>query len=467
MDRRDTIIAAAVFAVALVVFSLARARIFGISAEGPARARLLTGDEPAYMLLAHSVAFDRDFNLYNNRVEGHGRHFGMERCDEHGARKDWERREIYSIHTPGLPILIAPAYALGLRALRHPRAAVAILMNVLAALLAANTYLFCRSIVPAAGERAAFLCTAAVAFTPPVIFYGSLVYPELPAALIILYALRRALPRLPLSPAHLVAATGIAFLPWLSFRFFLPAFVLAWLLAGSRAAASPRPRVAAAFPVLPLLASLALFFWYQYRAFGSVSPAAGYALQDFARRGYASRGALDGLAGLLLDRGHGILTWSPVYVIAPAGLALLLKADRALGARLLLLLASIYIPGAMFVFWWGGFAPPPRYMVVPAPLLGGALCCLFARGKDPFLRLLFGILLAVSLALGTAGAYRPGFLYKHRHIAELHRQRRMARVFPSFFRKTDSTWPLAAAWGGALIGLNVYLATRRRKVVYW
>jgi len=126
------------FAVSLAVFSLARARIVSLSASGPDQARLLTGAEPAYLLLAHSVVRDRDFNLYNNRVERDGRRFGMERCDEHGARKDWERKEIYSIHTPGLPLLIAPAYAVGLIGPLSPRAAVCLFLNLIAALLAAN-----------------------------------------------------------------------------------------------------------------------------------------------------------------------------------------------------------------------------------------------------------------------------------------------------------------------------------------
>ncbi len=38
------------------------------------------------------------------------------------------------------------------------------------------------------------LAVAAVVFTPPVIFYANLDHPELPAALLVLYAFRKALP---------------------------------------------------------------------------------------------------------------------------------------------------------------------------------------------------------------------------------------------------------------------------------
>jgi hypothetical protein len=162
----------AVCAISLAIFSLARARLVSLGAEGPAQARYLAGDEPAYMLLAHSLVADGDFNLYNNRVNKDGRFFGMERCDEHGARKDWGKKEIYSIHTPGLAILIAPAYALGLHGPLAPRTTVCLFMNLLAAMLAVNLYLFCIEISGSGGKPTwpALLGTASVVLTPPVIF---------------------------------------------------------------------------------------------------------------------------------------------------------------------------------------------------------------------------------------------------------------------------------------------------------
>jgi len=135
-----------IFIISAAVFTCARMRIVGLCSQGEDQARFLTGDEPAYLLLAHSAAVDRDFNLYNNRVDKDGRFFGVPQCEGHGARKDWEKKEIYSIHTPGVSILVAPAYALALRLGVSPRAVVCVFMNLLAALLAVNVWLFCRDI---------------------------------------------------------------------------------------------------------------------------------------------------------------------------------------------------------------------------------------------------------------------------------------------------------------------------------
>ena len=463
----------------------------GVVRRGGARAgAFLTGDEPSYLLLAHSVAFDRDFNLFNNRTEEHGRFFGVPRCEGHGARKDWERREIYSIHTPGLPILIAPVYALAVRLGVSPRAAVLLFMNLLAALLAVNTWLLCVDLV---GGRASLdrpgcvplvpplLAMAAVVLTPPVIFYANLIYPELPAALLVLYAFRKALPTwsggageaesrgLPPSPpprftgSLIISSLCVAFLPWLSFRFLLPALLLAAMHA-RRAWTDENPRRRAAALVVaavPLLASLALFLSYQHRAFGSLNPAAGYLYQNYGERGLSSRGLLDGVFGILLDRGHGLLSWSPVYLLSPTGLVILFRTRRALGIYIGLLLLAIYLPGAQFVFWWGGFAPPPRYMVAPAPFLGAAICAaLAARLRRPFAAL-FALLLAASLAFGWLGCARPGLLYKHRHLAAYCFPRFPLRIFPAFFRKEALTWPLAAAWSAGIAALTAFFCARR------
>lgn len=503
--RRKVFLLAAIFLIYLCVCSLGRSRLVGLSAAGPAQSRYLAGDEPAYMLLAHSLVADGDFNLYNNRAESDGRFFGKESCDEHGARRDWGNKQIYSIHTPGLAILIAPAYALGLYGPISPRAAVCVFMNVLAALLAVNLYLFCTEISGSSGQSSwpALLATASVALTPPVLFYSNLVYPELPAALLILYAVRHCVPmcggmgvsengsKKPMNsseltpikcaatapiyyhagtptPPHLHTPTqmlsylAIAALPWLSFRFAIPSLVLLWMLLCKREGREDVPFSTRLLIVLPFCATVALLVCYQYRAFGTINPAAGYLYQGFSQRNLL-RG-LDGAVGLIVDRGHGILTWSPVYILSLTGILLLLREQRRIGARIIILLLAIYLPGALYMHWWGGFAPPPRYMVVPAPLLGGALCYALSRNpKRPFL-LLFGILLAASLTFGYLGLMHPSLLYRHRHIINnFPRLSWLIAFLPSFFRKGPSTWPLAALWGMIILLTNVIFAVRWRE----
>jgi len=498
MNGYNRLIAFGVFFLSLAVFSLARSRYVSLAATGTAQALLLAGDEPAYLMLTHSLVTDGDFNLYNNCLNRDGRYFGREQSGGHAARKDREKEEVYSIHTPGLAILLAPAYAMGLNGPIAPRPAVCLFLNLLGALLAVNVYWYCIAII---GDRGldsvacpellpALACTAAVVLTPPVIFYSNLAYPELPGALFILYALRHSMlrstsgrtgepanrrndvfgalksptrpfadspiRRLSVSPSHLLSSLAAAFLPWLSFRFFTPAVIIIWLLSRRGRSIPGGHRCDRLFPYAALAVSMVLLLSYQYRAFGTIHPAGGYAAQDWAQRGFFNRGIVNGLLGIILDQGHGIFAWSPVYILSLTGLLLLVRDRRDQGVWLMIVLLSLYLPGASFVHWWGGFAPPPRFMVVSAPLLGGALCYALARIPRRSFSVLFGLLLCVSLYFGYMGCMHPSKLYRHEHIITIYHPRLMGRIFPSFMHHRRSTWPLTLLWGSAIALLNGY-----------
>ena len=506
MKARETAVAILIIILSLGIFSYGRSRLVHLDSAGPAQVHLLTGDEPSYLLIAHSLVADGDFNLYNNCVARDGRYFGMKKAGPHAARRDLEKRLIYSIHTPGLPLLIAPAYACGLNGPVAPRTAVCLFMNLLGALLAVNVWLFCRDLSRLAGCASPWpplLCTAAVVLTPPVIFYANLVYPELPAALFILYAFRHVFPlaesvdpgslnrgteepgkggrgeggtsrrcslRLSGSPAPrlsgslLLSSLAIAFLPWLSFRFFLPAFVLAVLLVRRGRAIRSTRRWFALSLALPLLASLALFFAYQYRAFCSFSPDAGYVHQHYASWRLSGFRMLDGILGIALDTGHGILTWSPVYILSLTGLFLLFHERRPVALWMSVLLLVIYLPAATFVFWWGGFAPPPRYMVVPSPFLGAALCYALSRKPRAGFLAACGFLLGISLLVGYLGIKYPDLLYRHKHLVTHYHIRAIVRLFPSFMHKDMWTWPLAMLWLSVILSLNGFFFFRWKQL---
>jgi hypothetical protein len=492
MKARETAVAVLIFTLSLGVFSYGRSRLVHLDSAGPAQVHLLTGDEPSYLLIAHSLVADGDLNLYNNCIARDGRYFGMEKAGPHAARRDLEKRLVYSIHTPGLPLLIAPAYAYGLNGTVAPRTAVCLFMNLLAALLAVNVWLFCRDLSRLAGCASpwpAFLSTAAVIFTPPAIFYANLIYPELPAALFILYAFRHAFPLAesfdpgspnrrtgdsdalksparPLAhpPSQLLASLCIAALPWLSFRFFLPAFVLAVMLVQRGRAIRAQHRGIAFLLALPILLSLALFFAYQYRAFCSFRPDAGYVHQHYASWRLSGFRMLDGILGIVLDTGHGILTWSPVYILSLTGLFLLFRERRPIALWMSVLLLATYLPAATFVFWWGGFAPPPRYMVVPAPLLGGTLCYALSRKPRVGFMAACGFLLGISLLVGYLGIKYPDLLYRHKHLVTHYHIRAIVRLFPSFMHKNRWTWPLALLWLSGILALNGFFLFRWKQL---
>jgi hypothetical protein len=496
MNRHERLITIAVFLLSLAVFSLARSRYVGLGATGPSQALLLTGDEPAYLMLTHSLVTDGDLNLYDNCVDRDGRFFGRPQSGGHSARTDREKEELYSIHTPGLAILLAPAYALGLYGPIAPRPAVCLFLNFLGALLAVNVYLYCMAVAGNGGvepttwrERStALAATAAVVFTPPVIFYSNLAYPELPGALFILYALRHAISHpkgcATFSPSHryadtparrsfsadgpaptqILASLAAAFLPWLSFRFLPVAVIITWLVSRDGVAETGRKRVARLFPCMALAVSLLFLLSYQYQAFGTINPAGGYAAQGWARSGYFNSGIVNGFLGIVLDQRYGLFAWSPVYILSITGLILLIRERRDRGLRLAIVVCALYLPGASFVHWWGGFSPPPRFTVAVAPLLGGALAYALARIPRRSFSILFGLLLIASLYFGYMGCMHPSMLYRRKHIISNYHPRLMGRIFPAFKPHRRSTWPLTALWVSAIVLLNRnYLHNSKRQ----
>jgi len=505
----ERLIPFSIFVVSLAIFSLARVQLVSLSSQGPRQARALTGDEPSYLLITHSLVADGDLNLYNQCIQRDSRFFGIESCGGHAARRDLNKKEVYSIHLPGLPILLAPAYALALRTHISPRAMVCLFMNLLAALLAAQVYLLCREMSePGDSMRAetkqiwpAILSTAAVALTPPVIFYSNLVYPELPAALLILYAFRHILlsgfsstsidsdnvyrsvgvsecgsqctsllssdavtpsRRFAVSPFRpLAVSLSIAFLPWLSFRFLLPAIILLLMLILEGKGKMRGRTLFSVFSSIIFLCSIALFFGYQHRAFGTYKLTAGYEYQGFAGWKSLAAGGVKGLLGVILDQGHGMLSWSPVYLLSFTGLVLLARERPSRGMWIILVLLSVYLPEATYMHWWGGFAPPPRYIVVPAPFLGGALCYALCRIHRLSFRMVFGALLVLSLTFGFMGCAYPLNLYRHEHILGCFNPEIICRIFPALLHSRRSTWPLAALWITLIIGVTGHYTAKR------
>src|SRR5437868_4876433 len=125
--------------------------------------------------------------------------------------KNGSENELYSKHGLGLSLLVAVPFALGKRTL------VMFLLNALGALLAANIYLLARESTGKIWIGA--LTWIAFAFTVPFMPYSFLIFPELPAALLVVYAFRRI--RLGGNGLWRLITVGvcIALLPWLHYRF--------------------------------------------------------------------------------------------------------------------------------------------------------------------------------------------------------------------------------------------------------
>jgi hypothetical protein len=207
---------------ATLVAALVPALMFG-AAWTVARSRVPAGDEPHYLVITQSLLRDHDLRIENNHREDQY----LEYFD--GAlRPDFMRRgtdgQIYSIHAPGVAVLVAPAFALA----GYPGAvAVVILAMSLALALVWHTgYLLTGS------AAAAWAGWFAVATSAPIALHGFMIYPDTVGTAAVMCGVM-ALVWLDASPGRTrspIAWAGIglalAGLPWLHTRFALVAGVL-------------------------------------------------------------------------------------------------------------------------------------------------------------------------------------------------------------------------------------------------
>lgn len=349
----------------------------------------VSGDEPHYLLMAQSLWREHDLDLRDNFTREDYREYTPGPLSPHyGApRKDGRP---FPAHSPGLPLLLAPIYALGGR-----RACVALIVLMTAA-LGREVYVLARRLSPDAPTA---LLASAAALGPPVCFYAFHVYTEIPSAL----ALAASLELLLGSPGPAGAAAAAllaAALPWLHLKMIPAAAAL-----GALALWRLRGRALAAFLLAASVAAAGFLAYYQ-AIFGRPTP---LALYGGAMPADSAGAPLRAALGLLLDRSFGLLPYAPVFLLALAGLPALLRGSRSAGLAHGLIGAAAIAPVLAWRMWWGGQCPPGRFLVPAVPLLAGCLAARAAESPKGLLRWRWA-LLGLGFGLALFMSVHPGEL---------------------------------------------------------
>jgi len=146
-----------------LVLLAAYAATIGLDAVGESA---YSGSEPHHLLAAHSLVEDGDLDVLDDYRAGAAEAFSSERPEPRGVLRGERLVEPYAA---GLPLLVAPVYALG------GAVGVELLVAAFAALGGALAYLLALRVVP---DPWALGTSVAVALAPPAIAYGTAVYPE-------------------------------------------------------------------------------------------------------------------------------------------------------------------------------------------------------------------------------------------------------------------------------------------------
>ncbi len=390
--------------------------------------QLPTGDEPHYLVIAQSLLKDHDLQIENNHRRGDYReYYGGD------LRPDYLRRgqngEIYSVHAPGLSVLVAPALAL----FGYP--GVLAFLALVSACATALTWMATWRVTSDAA--ASWFGWATAALSAPFFFQSFVVYPDAPGAALVMVGVLALVDDRPLSTRRIVATgAALALLPWLHTRYAAAAVVLGLLLCVRLA--SPR-RVTALLSV-PLL-SAAGWFAFFYAIYGSPDPRGPYG--GTTQSDLASLGR--GIVGLLFDQQFGVLPAAPVLLCALAGLVVLMRRSPRLAAALLLLVTPYGLVVSTYQMWWGGNSSPGRFIVpilLPLAIPAGVW---FQTRRGQTGRLLGLGALAVSLltTVTLAGVDRGILLYNFRDgssrlLTWLSPLVNVTSGFPSVFQTTPS-----------------------------
>src|SRR4051812_15592433 len=233
------------------------------------------GDEPHYLIIAQSLLKDGDLQIENNHRRGDYREYyaGPLRPDYLARGKNGQ---IYSVHSPGLPALVAPVFA----AFGYPGVLVLLaIVGGCATGLAWKAVWLVTEDVPAS-----WFGWATVALSIPFLFQVFIVYPDGPGAALVIAGLLTAIVGERASRRALIAAgVALAILPWLHTRFAVTAGALGLIILVRQHSAPDRLRRMASFAAIPAISALAWFGLF-YAIYGSPNPAAAYG-------GYTQRAA--------------------------------------------------------------------------------------------------------------------------------------------------------------------------------
>ena len=359
-----------------------------------------TGDQPFYLMDAISLVQDGDLDVSNNFANHDEDAFYSRAPRPRGftgqsapyplpphlivspARPP---SEWYSYHAPGLGILIVPAWIIGSWfQLWWP--ATVVFMCLLGSLVTVNIFLL--AFQATGDDRVAWMVWAAMSFSAPLMCYSILIFTEVPASLLILYAFRRFSVGWGANrPWQLVlAGICVAYIPWLSWRCGTIAAALGaygavqwWRFQRLAQTSGARRAVSAAFLVVPLLLSALAIGGYGHFLTGKWLPdiryRAGGSIDVFHWPWHGGRDLtlfVSGAMALLFDQQWGLLVHSPVYLLGLVGLLAMLRSGRNAEHRQLAWLAFLSVPYLVvisaFENWGGLWCPPGRYLIPLIPL---------------------------------------------------------------------------------------------------
>lgn len=436
--------------------------------------REIGGDEPEILLLAHSMAIDFDFNLYDNRLKDDRNRYistsdySMDGTAEelakqaaawgagapHTTAEYWQERR-YNMYRPGLGLALAPGYRLGLKWGKHQRYGVVFMLSLVLTASMANMYLLARRATGSGG--AGLLAALTAGLSGPLMYYGVAAYPDPIDAALLIFAVRKLYDFYRDRPegktnsawAHAGFALAVSYMPWVHEKMI---GVAVMLLAAYFILARPAWRKLA--PVFALAAcTILLQMSYYWTVYGRLGPV--YVHAEPFRAAYLREGVL----GLLLDRERGIMDVAPWFIAGLFGLLLWLRREGGFAWLPVLLATAFWVTTSSFGGWYAGACPQPRYLTNIMPFFGVGLALAWRHLEGRGLRAFLAALCCVGILHGVAGVLVPEKLGGRGPSS-------MGELFPAIRDESEAARLLVVLWVAVLLWFCGLLAARRPRAGY-
>jgi hypothetical protein len=449
----------------------------------------LSGDEPHYIMITQSLVEDGDFDLKNNFEEKTYYKYLPIDLRFHGGDYNGKYR---SFHLPGVSFLLIPFYwlfsVLGVGKLIPPALYFRLAAAVINAFFALGLFLILKRKFPDQ-DITRFWLLFLIIF--PLIFHSIHLYPELPAAALLMFAYLFTFFE---KKNYLLAGLLLSFIPWFHVKYIPPLVVLAvailYHLFKPFKPFKPfeREKIKGLFlfVIFPVI-SFILLVIYSKVLYGSYSPTDIFPKESYWGVPWLLR--LKVFLAYFLDQRDGLLFYGPVFFLFFFGFK-----EKFKDKYLLLGILVSYVFFHAFTTVRGAYAPAGRPLMFVSwifivfianneKLLRGGRGGGFLEKSPPgrrrhfFSRVFSGLSIFVLIWL----FYYPLFMYQPVFAGTVERASgfnlflgsdfiHLWKLFPSFLTKPPSSHPANFVWIGILlVGLLLYylkpLKTIKRSVL--
>jgi hypothetical protein len=406
----------------------------------------LSGDEPHYLMIAQSIVEDGDFDLSNNlENRTYTRYLPVE-IPLHGKIY---RGKAVSYHMPGVSFLLVPFYALFilLNSLIPAPLFFRLVASLISAFFALGLFTLLKQQFPEKkifGLWLLFLCLY------PLIFHAVHLYPELPAAALMMWAFifffgEKKKPWL--------SGLLISLVAWFHVKYY-PALIALSVIMILSMIKRKQWKSLGQFFIFPL-ANLLLLLIYTRTLYGSFNPAAIFPGENYFLAPLALR--IKVLLAYFLDQRDGLLFYSPLFFLLFFGFKAKIKSQKVF-----LWISIPYLVFHAFTTVRGAYSPAGRPLMFVSWIFMVWIAGFYFHQPHDNSRTGFRILTGFNVFVLIWLFYYPLFMYQPVFSQTLERATSwlmflgssvMAiwRFFPSFLTRNPGPHPANIIWIGLMV----------------